>query len=90
MLDAEDERILNMSRPELEAELAKTGKTFDGAVAQADAAIKRGIAEAEMRLAIKAWLKCAPDKRPSPAALGQRIADIASSLSRPNVESEAK
>lgn len=82
MLDAEDHRILNMSRPELEAELAKTGETFDGAVAQADAAIKRGLAEAEMRLAIKAWLRCPADKRPSPAALGQRIADIASAITR--------
>lgn len=37
-------------------------------------------AEAEMRLAIKAWFKCTADRRPTPAALGQRIADIASSL----------
>lgn len=79
-LDAEDERILNLTRPELEAELTKNGETFDGAVARADAAIKRGIAEAEMRLAIRAWLKCPVDKRPSAAALGQRIAEIASAL----------
>lgn len=81
-LDAEDERILNMTRPELEAELAKTGETFDGAVAQADAAIKRGVAEAHMRLAISAWLKCPPDRRPTPAGLGQRIAEIAATVSR--------
>jgi hypothetical protein len=38
--------------------------------------------EDDMRLAITAWLKCPADKRPSPAALGQRIADIAASLPR--------
>lgn len=36
-----------------------------------------GDAGAEMRLAIKAWLKCPADKRPTPAALGQRISEIA-------------
>lgn len=76
--DAEDERILNMSRPELEIELAKSGETFDGAVSRTDAAIQRGKAEAEMRLAIRAWLNAPAGKRPSPAALGQRIAEIAS------------
>ena len=45
----------------------------------ADAAIKRGI-EAEMRAAIKAWLDCPAEKRPTPAALGQRIAEIASTF----------
>jgi hypothetical protein len=36
--------------------------------------------EAEIYLAIKAWLECAPEKRPSPQALGQRIAEIAAEL----------
>ena len=36
--------------------------------------------EAEIYLAIKTWLECAPDKRPSPQALGQRIAEIAAEL----------
>ena len=36
--------------------------------------------EAEIYLAIKAWLECAPEKRPSPQALGQRIAEIATEL----------
>ena len=35
-------------------------------------------AEAEMMMAIKAWLKCPADNRPTPAALGQRISEIAS------------
>jgi hypothetical protein len=33
--------------------------------------------EAEMRSSISAWLKCPSEKRPSAAALGQRIAEIA-------------
>lgn len=33
--------------------------------------------EAEMLTAIRVWLECPVDKRPSPAALGQRIAEIA-------------
>ena len=38
--------------------------------------------EVELYQAIKAWLECAPEKRPSPAALGQRIAEIATELQR--------
>jgi hypothetical protein len=35
------------------------------------------LAEAEMLRAIRAWLRCPAEKRPSAAALGQRIAAIA-------------
>ena len=75
--DAEDERTLNMTRPEIEAELSKTGETFAGAVAQTDAAIMRGIAEAQMRKAIQAWLKCPAEKRPSAFSLGHQIEQAA-------------
>ena len=37
-------------------------------------------AEAEIYRAIKTWLECAPEKRPSPQSLGQRIAEIAAKL----------
>ena len=36
--------------------------------------------EVELYQAIKAWLECAPEKRPSPPSLGQRIAEIAAKL----------
>jgi len=36
------------------------------------------LAEVEMRKAISAWLGCPAEKRPTPQALGQRVADIAS------------
>jgi len=36
--------------------------------------------EVELYQAIKAWLECAPEKRPSPQSLGQRIAEIAAKL----------
>jgi hypothetical protein len=36
--------------------------------------------EAEIYSAIKTWLECPPEKRPSPQALGQRIAEIAAEL----------
>ncbi len=32
--------------------------------------------ESECQRAIRAWLNCSADKRPSPEALGQMIADI--------------
>lgn len=80
-LDPEDERILAMSETELRAEVAADGLDWDTEIAKVTAAIERGKAEAEMRLAIKAWLKCPVDKRPTPAALGQRIAEIASAFS---------
>jgi len=38
--------------------------------------------EAEIYLVIKTWLECAPEKRPSPQAFGQRIAEIATELRR--------
>ena len=37
-------------------------------------------AEDEMRAAIRGWLRCPPDLRPSPRALGLRIAEIAASI----------
>ena len=39
--------------------------------------------ETEMLAAIRAWLKCPAEKRPSPYALGKQIERIASALSRP-------
>ena len=36
--------------------------------------------EVELYQAIKAWLEFAPEKRPSPQSLGQRIAEIAAEL----------
>lgn len=36
--------------------------------------------EDQMRAAIRAWLRCSPDRRPSPRALGLRIAEIAASI----------
>ena len=38
--------------------------------------------EAEIYLVIKTWLERAPEKRPSPQAFGQRIAEIATELRR--------
>lgn len=40
-LDEEDQRILRMTRPELEAELAKEGLTFDETVSRVDCVIER-------------------------------------------------
>jgi hypothetical protein len=37
-------------------------------------------AEDQMRSAIRVWLQCPVDRRPSPQALGARIADIAASI----------
>lgn len=39
-----------------------------------------GSGRAEMDAAIKAWLDCPPEKRPTPQALGKRIADIAAGI----------
>ena len=36
--------------------------------------------EVELYQAIKAWLECEPEKRPSAQSLGQRIAEIAAKL----------
>ena len=36
--------------------------------------------EVELYQAIKAWLECPPEKRPTAQALGQRIAEIAASM----------
>jgi hypothetical protein len=36
--------------------------------------------EDEMHSAIRAWLRCPPDRRPSAHALGVRIAEIAADL----------
>jgi hypothetical protein len=36
--------------------------------------------EAEIYSVIKTWLECAAEKRPSPQALGERIAEIAAEL----------
>lgn len=51
-LDKEDEKILSMSREELEAELAKDGLTFDEAVARVDASIERAKRKARVLRAI--------------------------------------
>ena len=39
-------------------------------------------AEDQMRAAVRGWLRCAPDRRPSPRALGLRIAEIAATWER--------
>ena len=39
-------------------------------------------AQEEMRIVCRVWVECPPERRPTPAALGQRIADIAAALSR--------
>jgi hypothetical protein len=38
--------------------------------------------ESEMRIAIRVWLDCPAEKRPSPDALGARIRDIAAASQR--------
>lgn len=43
--------------------------------------IRAAVMPPEMFVAIRAWMECPVEKRPSPQALGQRIADIASALS---------
>ncbi|MBR1230242.1 hypothetical protein JQ600_35695 [Bradyrhizobium sp. AUGA SZCCT0176] len=37
-------------------------------------------AQFEMRIACLAWVECSPERRPTPEALGKRIADIADGL----------
>jgi hypothetical protein len=56
-LDAEDRRILRMSRPELEAELAKDGVTFDETVARVDAVIERAKEDAAAHLTAEKALR---------------------------------
>jgi len=51
-LDPEDERILSMTREELEADLAKRGETFDGAVARVDRIIDQAKRQARVLRAI--------------------------------------
>lgn len=43
---------------------------------------RREAAELQMLAAIKVWLDCPADRRPSPQALGMRIADIAAATGR--------
>jgi plasmid stability protein len=76
------EEVMTMTEAELVAELAEQGETLESNAVKMQAIFHRAKAEAEMRLVIKAWLKCPAEKRPSPAALGQRIADIATDLTR--------
>jgi hypothetical protein len=71
------EEVMAMSEDELQAELAKEGETLESNAIKMRAIVEKAKSEADMRLAIRAWLKCPVEKRPSPAALGQRIADIA-------------
>jgi hypothetical protein len=72
------EEVMAMTEEELRAELEAEGKTMEGVAAEMRAIFEQAKAEVDMRKAIRAWLKCPPDKRPTPQALGQRIADIAS------------
>lgn len=81
-LTPEENRILRMSHEELETELAKDGETFDGSVKRVEAVIEKAKAEAEMRRAISAWMRCPQEKRPSAKALGQRIIDLAAAIER--------
>jgi|GEM_PF-3734548 len=75
------DQVMAMSEEELVAELAEQGETLESNAAKMQAIFHKAKAEADMRLAIKAWLKCPAEKRPSPAALGQRISEIAAALS---------
>ena len=74
------EEIMAMSDDDLVAELAKEGETLESNAAKMQAIFHKAKAEADMRLAIKAWLKCPAEKRPTPTALGQRVAEIAALL----------
>jgi hypothetical protein len=56
-LDAEDQRILRMSRPELEVELAKEGLTFDEAVSRVDCVIERAKDDAAAHLTAEKALR---------------------------------
>lgn len=80
MTDRVYEEVMAMSEEELVAELAKDGETLESNAAKMQGIFHKAKAEADMRLAIRAWLKCPADKRPSPQALGLRIAEIASAL----------
>lgn len=81
--DDEVDRIMTMSEDELRAELAAEGKTMEGVAAEMRQIFERAKVEADMRLAIRAWLKCPAEKRPSAQALGERIASIASAQEVP-------
>lgn len=78
--DAVYDEVMAMSERDIQIELAKDGKTIEGVAADMKAVFERAKVEADMRLAIRAWLRCPADNRPTPAALGQRIAEIAASL----------
>lgn len=77
MMDAEVNRIMDMSEDELRSELAKEGKTLEGVAAEGRAIFEKAKTQADMQLAIKAWLKCPADKRPSAQSLGLRIQILA-------------
>lgn len=81
MTDRVLEEIMAMSEEELVAELAKEGETLESNAIKMQAIFHKAKAEADMRLAIRAWLKCQPEKRPTPQALGKRIEDIAATYS---------
>lgn len=75
------EQVMAMSEDELRAELAAEGKTMEIVAAEGRAIFEQAKVEAEMRTAIRAWLRVRPiDKRPSAQALGLRITEIASKL----------
>lgn len=76
-IDEEVERIMQMPEAELRAELSAEGKTMEGVAAEMRLVFERAKAEADMRLAIRAWLKCPAEKRPSAFSLGYRIEQIA-------------
>jgi hypothetical protein len=89
MTDRVLEEIMSMSEDELVAELAEEGETLESNAIKMQEIFRKAEAEADMRLAIKAWLKCPEEKRPSPAALGQRIAEIANGLTHIHENREA-
>ena len=77
MSNAEIDHIMSMSEDELRAELAKDGETLESAAARGREAFEKAKTRADMQLAIKAWLKCPAEKRPSAQSLGLRIQILA-------------
>jgi hypothetical protein len=80
MIDRASEEVMAMTEEQLVAELAEQGETLESNAVKMQVIFRKAKAEADMRLAIKAWLKCEPEKRPSAWSLGQRIEEIALSL----------
>lgn len=74
------EEVMAMSEAELAAELAEEGETLESNAVKMRAIFEQAKAEADMRRAIRAWLKCPSEKRPSPAALAAAIEKVAAAF----------